>query len=160
MRRAAALAYSLMFMIGCGPVSSQIQTYNLGDRVQTGPLNYEAFETHWYPSLGPPSNPRVPANRFLVIRISIANRGATDSTVPSMTLVDDSGQSFNELADGSGIPDWLGIVRKIKPVDAEKGVIAFDVAPKHYKLRVSDESDQIVSYIDLPLTLIPDEKSQ
>ena len=160
MHRAAALASLIVLLSGCGTTSSQIQTYNLGDRVQAGPLIYEAFDTHWYLVLGPSGNPRIPANRFLVVRMNIANSGAVDSIVPSITLIDDSGQSFNELADGTGVPDWIGIVRKIKPVDSEKGTIAFDVAPKHYKLRVSDESDQIVSYIDLPLNLGSDEKGQ
>ena len=152
-------------LVSCGPVGSNIQTYNLGDRVQAGPLAYVAFETRWYYSLGTPgvdpqANPRIPANRFLVVKMSITNDGAVDSQVPTLMLLDDSGQSFNELSDGTGVPDWMGVARKIKPVQSEKGTIAFDVPPKHYKLRVSDETDQIVSYIDLPLNLMSDDKGQ
>jgi hypothetical protein len=144
---------------GCGSGSNEIRTYNLGDRVQAGPLVYTAFDTHWYLTLGQQTNPRVPANRFLVVHMTINNGGATDSAVPSISLLDDNGASINELTDGSGIPDWLGVIRKIKPMDAEKGTVAFDAAPKHYKLRVSDETDQIVCYIDLPLNLQTDDKT-
>lgn len=90
--------------------------------------------------------------------MSITNGGAVDSHVSTLALIDDAGQSFNEVADGSGVPDWMGIARKIKPIEFEKGTVAFDVAPKHYKLRVSDETEQIVAYIDLPLNLGADEK--
>jgi hypothetical protein len=134
----------------------------MGERVQTGPLIYNAFDTHWYLTLGPGAGARVPTNRFLVVRLSISNSGATDSSVPTLSLVDDSGQTINEVSDGTGVPDWMGIVRKIKPMDMEKGTIAFDASPRHYKLRVADETDQIVAYIDLPLNLNPtsDEKGQ
>ncbi len=160
MRRGLACLSALLVLSACGPAGSAIQTYNLGDRVEAGPLVYLAYDTHWYLSLGSPESPRIPANRFLVIRMSITNGGAVDSHVPTLTLIDDAGQSFNELADGSGVPDWMGIARKIKPIESDKGTVAFDVAPKHYKLRVSDETEQIVAYIDLPLNLGSDEKGQ
>jgi hypothetical protein len=158
MVRAACLFCTLSVFAGCGPAGSDIQTYNLGDRVQAGPLAYAAYDTHWYLSLGQPPAPRVPVNRFLVVRMNITNDGAVDSHVPTLMVIDDSGQTYNELTDGTTVPDWMGIVRKVKPLEAEKGTVAFDVAPKHYKLRVADETDQIVSYIDLPLNLVPDEK--
>ena len=90
--------------------------------------------------------------------MAITNSGATDTTVPTLMLISDSGQTFNELSDGTGVPDWLGVVRKIKPVEAEKGTIAFDVPPGHYRLRIADEMDQIVEDIDLPLNVLSDEK--
>ena len=127
----------------------------MGDRVQAGPLVYIAFETRWYYSLGTPgvdpqANPRIPANRFLVVHMNITNDGAVDSQVPTLMLLDDSGQSFNELSDGTRRAGLDGRGAEDQAGSTEKGTIAFDVAPKHYKFRVSDETDQIVSYIDLP----------
>ena len=56
------------------------------------------------------------------------------------------------------MPDWIGVARKILPMQEQKGNVAFDAPPRHYKLRVTDETDQIVAYIDLPLTFGTDEK--
>ncbi len=159
MQRGALFVLLAMSLAGCGSGSNEIRTYNLGDRVQAGPLVYTAIDTHWYLTLGSQASPRVPANRFLVVHMSVNNGGATDSAVPTISLVDDNNVTYNELTDGADIPEWLGVVRKIKPMDGDKGTVAFDVAPKHYKLRVSDESDQIVCYIDLPLNLQTDDKT-
>lgn len=159
MLRAASLICVLFVLINCGPTGSDIQTYNLGDRVQAGPMVYIAYDTHWYLSLGSSTSPRIPVNRFLVVRMNITNGGAVDCHVPTLMLLDDAGQTVNELTEGTMVPDWMGVARKIKPLEAENGTIAFDAPPKHYKLRVADETDQIVSYIDLPLNFVSVEKS-
>lgn len=154
----ALLCVLLTILAACSDDAARIRTFNMGERVQAGPLVYNAYDTHWYLTLGPPAAPRVPSNRFLVVRLSIANNGATDSSVPTLSLVDDSGQLIHEVSDGTGVPDWIGVARKIGPTDSERGNIAFDATPRHYKLRVADETDQIVAYIDLPLNLTSDEK--
>jgi hypothetical protein len=158
MRRVAFLCLLGTCLAGCGGDSAAIRTYGTGERVPTGALVYSVYDTHWYLTLGPPASPRVPVNRFLVVRMNISNNGATESSVPTLSLIDDDGQVINELADGTGVPDWMGTIRKIRPVESEKGTIAFDAPPRHYKLRVADESDQIVAYINLPLTVTTDEK--
>lgn len=150
----------LIISAGCNSAPDEIRTYNMGVRVQTGPLIYVAADPRWSLMLGAAPSQRFPLNRFLIVHMNITNAGATDSAVPTLSLVDDSGQTFNELADGASVPDWLGIARKLRPIATEKGTIAFDVAPGHYKLRVADETEQIVAYIDLPATLLDEEKSQ
>jgi hypothetical protein len=150
MPRVALICILGTCLAGCGSNSVEIRTYGLGERVQTGPLEYSVYDTHWYLTLGPPGNPRVPTNRFLVLRMSISNSGATESAVPTLSLIDDAGLVINEVSDGTGVPDWMGTIRKVPPVKSERGTIAFDAAPRHYKLRVADETDQIVAYINLP----------
>lgn len=154
------LCVLVAILAACSDDPVRIRTYNMGERVQAGPLVYDAFDTHWYLTLGPQSGPRIPSNRFLVVRISISNNGATDSSVPTLSLVDDSGQTIHEVSDGTGVPDWIGIARKVGPMNTEKGNIAFDATPRHYKLRVADETDQIIAYIDLPLNLANEERGQ
>jgi hypothetical protein len=144
---------------GCALQPEKIRTYALGERVQAGPLVYEAFDTRWFLTLGPPANPRIPANRFLIVHLDVANGGATEANIPTLSLVDDSGQTINELTDGTSVPDWIGVARKIVPMQEQKGNVAFDAPPRHYKLRVTDETDQIVAYIDLPLNFGLDEKA-
>lgn len=160
MRRVLVVVFALGVLTGCGSSLNQVRAYALGDRVQTGPLIYSAYDPHWFLTLGPTANPRTPNARFLVVRLLVTNSGATDSTIPTLTLVDDSGHTYNELSEGTGVQDWLGVIRKIKPMESEKGTVAFDVAPGHYKLRVTDETGQIVSDIDLPLSVMNDEKGQ
>lgn len=123
----------------------------MGDKVETGQLIYTVFDTQWLPALKAGDKERVPANRFFVVRLSVLNSGGAETTAPPVSLVDDGGQTFGELPDGEGVPEWLGILRKIKPVDTERGNVVFDVAPQHYKLRVSDDSEQHTAFIDLPL---------
>ncbi|MDQ6701460.1 MAG: hypothetical protein M3Z36_14870, partial [Acidobacteriota bacterium] len=60
--------------------------------------------------------------------------------------------TYSELTSGEGIPNWMGVVRNVKPAESETGNIAFDVAPAHYRLRVSDETEDRYAYIDIPLT--------
>jgi hypothetical protein len=152
----AMVVFALEF--GCGDESQKIRTYSLGERVQAGPLVYTAFDTRWYLTLCPQSNPRIPNNRFLIVNLDVANGGATDANIPTLALVDDSGQTINELTDGTAVPEWIGIARKILPVAEQKGNVAFDAPPRHYKLKVTDETDQIQAYIDLPLNFGVDEK--
>ncbi len=159
MRRRWYLGLLLATLSGCVDRSDKIQTYSLGERVQTGPLVYDVFETHWSMTLGPQSNPRIPSKHFLLVRVAISNGGATDTAVPTLTLVDDKDQTTNELTDGSEVPEWLGIDRRLQPMQSTKGNAAFDAQPKHYRLRVADETDQIMAYIDLPLTFSPDERT-
>jgi len=153
MFRIAIGVFLLASATACSEQAETIRTYNMGERVQAGPLVYDAFQTNWSLKLGDGADARSPANRFLLVRLSIHNGGATDSGVPTLSLVDDRGQVFNELTDGTGVNNWLGIVRKIGPIQAKEGEVAFDVPPRHYRLRVADETDQIAAYIDLPLTI-------
>jgi hypothetical protein len=76
-----------------------------------------------------------------------------------MTLVDDSGKSYPELADGNGVLHWLGVVRRISPAQTERGVVVFDAPAAHYKLKLTDEADPEDVYIDLPLSFVHEQMS-
>ena len=73
------LAAFILILCGCGLESEKIRTYALGERVQAGPLVYDAFDTRWFLTLGPPSSPRIPASRFLIVHLDVANGGATEA---------------------------------------------------------------------------------
>ena len=152
---AAAAALALLSSTGCGSSaggSSVIASYAMGDRAQAGPLIYTVFETRWTPQLKGDSAERVPANRFLMVRLTVVNSGSVESSVPTLTLVDDNGQRFSELANGEGVPQWIGFVRRLKPADTITGNALFDVALKHYKLEVADESEEKKALVDIPLS--------
>jgi len=128
----------------------------MGERVSVGSLVYNVFEDQWKAQLGQGSGARVPKDRFFLVRLSVVNGGSTDLMVPSLTLVDDAGQTYPELSDGDQVPEWTGYLRRVKPAETLQGNVVFDVAPKHYRLRVSDETSQKSRDIDIPLNFTSD----
>jgi hypothetical protein len=143
---------ALLIASSCGEKAAPPRTYPMGERVQLGHLIYTAFETQWLTQLGEAPNARVPQHRFMLLRVSITNAGSTEVLAPSITLVDDAGQSHAEVSGGEGVPQWIGLLRQVKPAESAQGNLVFDVPPKHYKLQVSDETEQRIAYIDIPLT--------
>ncbi len=128
----------------------------MGSRVETGHLIYTAYETQWMPQIGAGDTARVPKKRFFLIRLSAVNSGSEDMYVPSVSLVDDQGQTVDELSDGDQVPQWVGFVRKAKPADSVSGNVIFDAEPKHYRLRVTDENGEKPALIDIPLNFNAD----
>jgi hypothetical protein len=131
----------------------------MGERVTVGSLVYNVFEDTWKAQLGQDAGTRGPKDRFFLIRLSVVNGGSTDLMVPTLSLVDDAGQTYAELPNGDSVPEWTGYLRRVKPAETLQGNVVFDVAPKHYRLRVSDENSQATRDIDIPLTFgseVPD----
>jgi Domain of unknown function (DUF4352) len=98
----------------------------------------------------------VPQNRFFLVRIAVTNSGGESIASPNLSVVDDSGNSYQELSDGQGVPQWIGYIRQIAPADTLQGNLVFDIPPRHYKLRVTDEDGQQAAMIDLPLEFTPE----
>jgi hypothetical protein len=97
---------------------------------------------------------RFPEERFYLVQLTIANASKTDAPIPALALVDDDGKVYNELTDGSDVPDWLGLVRSVKAHNQAKGTIVFDAPARHYRLRLSEQFSTPEISIDLPLNLI------
>jgi hypothetical protein len=153
--RAAALAGLAVLLcgVGCSPApSSTARTYRMGDQVLLGGLAYNVYDSRWLTHLGEGAGARVPENRFFLVRVSIANSGSSEVVVPGMTLADDTGGARQELSSGEQVPQWLGLVRTVKPGQSIQGNIAFDCAPGTYKLRLTDESERHAALVDIPLT--------
>lgn len=124
----------------------------MGEKAEIGPFLYQAIETRWPMSL----EGRTAKDRFFIIHVSVLNSGATDQNIPGFEVVDDSGNSYPEVVDGTGVENWLGLSRKLPVAQTDQGNIVFDVPPKHYSLRVADDSDNFM-YIDIPLNLSSEE---
>lgn len=115
---------------------------------------YNVYDTQYLLKLGDEPDVRVPVNRFLTVHLTAVNSGAAraDESIPTLTLVDDTGTVYNEMDNGAGVTQWLGFSRKVRPAESVTGNVVFDVAPKHYKLRIADETDSHYALVDLPLT--------
>jgi hypothetical protein len=128
----------------------------MGEHVGVGALTYNVFEDKWRTQVGEGTDARVPKDRFFLLRLSVLNSGSSELMVPSLTLVDDSGETYPELSSGDGVPNWIGYLRRVKPAETLEGNVVFDVPPKHYRLRVSDETSQKTREIDIPLSFSSD----
>jgi hypothetical protein len=77
-----------------------------------------------------------------------------------MSLVDDSGKTYEELTDGNGVARWLGVIRHVGANQTETGTILFDAPASHYKMKLTDDTDANDVYIDIPLSFAHEQMSQ
>ncbi len=146
---------SLLLLAGCSNTPShQSRTYQPGEKAIVDKLTYSIVDTQIAPRLGEEPNPRLPQNRFFIVQISVSNSANRPLPIGSMTLIDDSGKVYNELADGTGVPRWLGISRSVDPAQTEQGAVLFDAPAVHYKLRLTDDTDKDDVFVDLPLNFM------
>jgi Domain of unknown function (DUF4352) len=145
------LAAIFLASCGDGERSFPVRTFNMGEKVELGHIIYQVFETQWLTHIGEGADARVPQHRFFLVRLSAVNSGGADVVVPTMTIQDDSGTTYNEVSEGTGVPNWAGYLRNVKPADSVMGNVLFDAPPRHYKLRIADETGDRASMIDIPL---------
>jgi hypothetical protein len=152
-----ALLGACAFLTSCESANSNtVKVYQLGSKVEAGHLLYTVYETQWLPQIGAGDSARVPKKRFFLVRFSAVNSGSEELYVPNLTLLDDQGNTVEELQDGDQVPQWVGFVRKAKPADSVSGNIVFDTEPKHYRLKVTDENGDKPGLIDIPLNFNAD----
>ncbi len=96
----------------------------------------------------------MPQHRFYAVQLVVSSGNNTEVPIPAMSLVGDDGKTYAELADGTGLTHWLGVVRHVAPAQTERGVVLFDAPAAHYKLRLTEELDPEDVYIDLPLNFV------
>jgi hypothetical protein len=155
----AALAATL-YLVGCsaGKPGEDAAVYRMGEPVAVGPLIYTIMDTEWRTQLGEGPAARWPQHRFLLIRLSVTNSGASNAVIPAVTAVDSGGQSHLELSDGQGVEEWLGYLRSLRPAETDRGRVVFDVPPSAYRLRVANDAEpgaEKVAFIDMPLQFGP-----
>jgi hypothetical protein len=142
------------FFIGCS-TGSGAHVYMMGERAETGPMVYSVIEAQWRAQLGEGPGARIPQNRFLLLRLSVTNGSPRDISIPLTTLIAPTGETYGELTDGQEVTDWLGALRRLKPVETVFGWVAFDVPRGDYKLRVSDDAfnpeEAKTALIEVPL---------
>ncbi len=138
-----ALIAVAVLATGCSSAGKkEAQVFPAGEKVTVGPLVYSVIDSQVLTQLGDdPSTARTPQNRFYVMTISVSNSSSEDTAIPGLTLVDDSGKEYPEAADGTNVPNWLGVVRKAGGAQTEQGNIVFDAPAQHYRLRLTDETD-------------------
>ncbi|MEJ5368953.1 MAG: DUF4352 domain-containing protein [Bryobacteraceae bacterium] len=137
---AAALMAALTALTSCGVRSADV-AHPMGSPVVAGDLSYTVYQTEWRDELQTEAGPRKPQHRFLLVTVSITNNGPEDVTAPLLTLIDKNGKEILELDKGEGVPQWMGLLRRIRSTQTETGTLLFDVPPGDYTLRVSSGGD-------------------
>jgi hypothetical protein len=147
---------SAALLSACGDIDGKSpppQHVSLGERISLGHIVYVAYETQWLTQLGEGADARIPQNRFFLVRVSAVNSGSSPVTVPNFSLVDDSGNTYQEINDETrAVPQYIGFLRRVGPAESAQGHALFDVAPRHYQLRVTDEDGERAALIDIPLS--------
>jgi hypothetical protein len=131
--------------------TEQVRVVQAGEKAVAGHLSYSVLDFQVMPQLGEDPNPRIPHDRFLLVQLAVTNTSNVDNPIPTIELVADSGKTFEELTDGNGVTNWLGIVRHVGAGQTERGVVAFDAPAAHYKVRFKDETATNEILMDLPL---------
>ena len=131
-----------------------MRTYSLGERITLGHIVYVVFETQWLTHIGEGTGARIPQHRFFLVRLSAVNGYGTDIIVPNLSIEDDNGNTYPELSSGDGVPQYIGYLRNVKPAESAQGNALFDAPPRHYKMKVTDESGEKIAYVDIPLSFV------
>jgi hypothetical protein len=150
-----------LILSGCVKGTGAMKTHKMGEQAQAGYLIYTVYETEWKTQLGDGPTAKIPAARFLVLRLSVTNAGAQNHDIPQMVLLDQAGKAYPELPEAPGIADWLGIIRSVQPARTEEGRVVFDVPLGTYKLKVNSEPGADVEsagLVEIPLDFqgVPD----
>ena len=151
----SAAAIAALLLTSCGGPEEKtfpVRTYNMGERILLGHITYLVFETQWMTHLGEGPDARIPQNRFFLVRLSAVNSGGQEVSVPNLTIQDDNGKTYPEISDGTGVPQWAGYLRNVKPAENVQGNVLFDAPPRHYKLKIQDEDIERAALVDIPLS--------
>lgn len=154
--RSVPLLFPLLFLAGCQQEQRTNLTYDMGERVENRPFTYVVVESTWRSELGEGFQVRSPKNRFLVLTISLTNGGGSEVSVPPLSVEGSNGQLYQELADGSGLTGWLGLLRTVKPAETLQGRIIFDAPLGAYRLRLPDGGEtgyEKYAWVTIPLSL-------
>jgi hypothetical protein len=153
----AAALLALGLLSGCTQQQTQKKlSYEMGERVTVGPFTYVVVESAWQTQLGELLQMRVPENRFLLITLSVTNGGGAAQSIPLLTLQGSDGKTYQELSDGTGVGNWIGLQRNVDPAQTLQGRLLFDVPLSSFKLRLpsaGEEGYEQFAMVDIPLRI-------
>jgi hypothetical protein len=160
-RSLIALSLFAFSLTGCSSTPTRtVKAYQSGEKAEHNKLIYSIVDAQIFTRLGEEPSARSPQNRFYVVQLSVSNSGNKSAPITPMTLVDDTGKVYPELADGTNIPRWLGVVRSVDENQTETGYVVFDAPSAHYKLKLTDDTDDEDVFVDMPLNFLHEQMNQ
>lgn len=157
LRATAILVMSCCLLLsGCGSKANTV-TAKMGEAVTLGGVEHTVLGAEWKASLGQGAEARMPTQQFLVLRLAASNKGGDGAEIASMRLLAADGTEYEELANGSGLPDWFGLVRQINPGESRQGTVLFDAPLAVYTLKLTEHSidgdEANAALVDIPIRL-------
>ena len=149
---AVAAAFLLSSCGDSGEKPFTVRTFSMGEKIELGHINYQIFETQWLTHIGEGTDARIPQHRFFLVRLTAFNNLSTGIIVPNFSIEDDNGNTYPELSSGEGVPQYVGYLRNVKGTDSAQGNALFDAPPRHYKMKLTDETGERTAYVDIPLS--------
>ncbi len=146
---------ALSGLSGCSsdaPKPEEARLVAAGEKAAIGHLTYTVVDEQILTQLGDEAAPRVPHDRFILLQLAVTNSSNVDNPIPSVQLISDTGQTYGELGDGTGVSNWMGVLRHAGVGQTERGFIVFDAPAAHYKVRFTDEQMDKEILADLPLS--------
>jgi hypothetical protein len=128
----------------------------MGEKAIIGTLTYSVIDATWASELGQGFQIRTPNQRFLLLNLVVTNTGNQDISIPLLQLQASSGTTFQELTNGDGVDQYLGILRTVAAAQTIQGRVVFDVPLTSYRLRVVDGADpafEKFAWVQIPLNL-------
>ncbi|MEO8097398.1 MAG: DUF4352 domain-containing protein [Acidobacteriota bacterium] len=141
-------------------VSGVNKTFGMGERIDIGPFTYVVVEAGWASQLGEGFQVRSARERFLVVNLSVQNNSNAEVSIPMLSVEGSNGKTFQELSDGTGLSQWLGVLRGVAPSQPLQGRIVFDVPLSSFRLRLPDGGEtgyEKYAYVDIPLRIDADQ---
>jgi hypothetical protein len=134
----------------------------IGDTIQTGYWTYKIDGFHWAPFITSYGTAERPDAQFLILDLSAQNNDRTASTLPPVKLLNDKGQEFSQSSSGALSDGFFSPLKELNPGVGSRGLIAFDVPPGTYKVKLSggfEAGETAVASLDMPEVASTPEKS-
>ena len=145
-------------LTGCRVSGGGSKAFPMGERVTVGPFIYTVLEANWKTEINTPEGPKLPRNRYLLLRLSVTNSGGGEASMPMLVLKNDKSEEFREQSGVEGVPNWFGLLRRIPAAETENGIVVFDAPMGAYQLELSDGAppgEERTSLVDIPLQFAP-----
>ena len=155
---AAVLAFLSVCSCNETKTESAAKPWQIGEKVPLGPFTYMVMEPEWKTELIGSKGLISPKQRFLVLKLNVANSAQERKSVSFLQVRNDKGEEFPEVQELDGLPGWMGILRDIPPGGTVTGNIVFDAPLGHYRLVLNDggaAGEERTSLVDLPLSMPP-----
>jgi hypothetical protein len=153
------LMLPLLFLGSCERRERKTTNIEMGEKVELGPFTYVVVESSWRNQLGEGFAVRSPQNRFLIVAISATNNSGDEVAVPRLSVEGSGGQMYQEVEDGAGVTNWLGVLRLLRPGQTLQGRVVFDVPLGSYRIRLPDGGGtgyEKYAWVDIPLRIDSD----
>lgn len=127
------------FLASCsGSSGARIARGEMGEKVKVEDISYTVLGADWKDAIGEGVDARIPTHRFLLLRISATNESGAPAEMGTLKLIASSGAEYDEIGNGAGVVEWLGMARQLGPKDTRQGVVLFDAPKAVYELQVAD----------------------